>query len=50
MTILGQLEKRLALMRQVYNFTNRHEVKKERVGNEDIIYSIYELHTDIIVK
>jgi hypothetical protein len=29
MTILGQLEKLMPLMQQVYDFTNRHEVKKE---------------------
>ena len=50
MTILMQLEKLLPLMQQVYDFTNRHEVKKERVDKEDKIFSIYELHTDIIVK
>ena len=50
MLILTELEKLLPLMRQVYAFTNRHEVMKERVDNEDKIFSIYELHTDIIVK
>ena len=50
MAILVQLEKLLPLMQQVYYFTNRHEVKKERVDNQDKIFSIYELHTDIIVK
>jgi IS5 family transposase len=48
--ILAQLEALLPLMQQVYDFTNRHEVKKERVENQDKIFSIYELHTDIIVK
>jgi IS5 family transposase len=48
--ILSELEKLLPLMQQVYDFTNRHEVRKERVDNEDKIFSIYELHTDIIVK
>jgi len=50
MAILAELEKLLPLMQQVYDFTNRHEVRKERVDNEDKIFSIYELHTDIIVK
>jgi len=50
MAILWQLEKLLPLMQQVYDFTNRHEIKKERVDNQDKIFSIYELHTDIIVK
>ena len=50
MAILIQIEQLLPLMQQVYDFTNRHEVKKERVDNEDKIFSIYELHTDIIVK
>jgi len=48
--ILVELEKLLPLMQQVYDFTNRHEIRKERVDNEDKIFSIYELHTDIIVK
>jgi IS5 family transposase len=47
---MNYLEKLLPLMRQVYDFTYRHEIKKERVDNEDKIFSIYELHTDIIVK
>jgi len=50
MAILAELEKLLPLMQQVYDFTNRHEIRKERVDNEDKIFSIYELHTDIIVK
>lgn len=50
MSILTELEKLLPLMRQVYDFTNSHEVMKERVDNEDKIFSVYELHTDIIVK
>jgi len=48
--ILAQLEKLLPLMQQVYDFTNRHEVKNEKIDNQDKIFSIYELHTDIIVK
>jgi IS5 family transposase len=50
MAILVELENLLPLMQQVYDFTNKHEVKKERVDNQDKIFSIYELHTDIIVK
>jgi len=48
--ILMQLERLLPLMRQVYDVTNRHEIKKERVDNQEKIFSIYELHTDLIVK
>lgn len=48
--ILAQLEKLLPLMQQVYDFTNRHEIQKEKVDNQYKIFSIYELHTDIIVK
>jgi IS5 family transposase len=48
--IVLQLDKLLLLMTQVYDFTLRHEVKKEKVDNQEKIFSIYELHTDIIVK
>lgn len=37
-------------MKQVYSITERREIKKETVPNEDKIFSIYEQHTDIIVK
>lgn len=44
------LEKLLPLMRQVYVFTNRKEVLGESVPSDEKLFSIYELHTDIIVK
>jgi IS5 family transposase len=38
------------LMQQVYSMTKRKEVKGEVVANSEKIFSIYERHTDIIVK
>jgi IS5 family transposase len=46
----GELERLLVLMQQVYSMTLRREVKGEKVCNDEKIFSIYELHTDIIVK
>jgi transposase, IS5 family len=37
-------------MQQVYEMTLRKEVKGESVENDKKLFSIYELHTDIIVK
>ena len=37
-------------MDQVYDITYRKEIKGEKVPNEDKLFSIYEQHTDIIVK
>jgi len=50
MGIQAELEKLLELMDQVYDITYRKEITGEKVPNEDKIFSIYELHTDIIVK
>jgi IS5 family transposase len=44
------LEQLLPLMKQVYDFTERKEIRKEAVPNDEKIFSIYELHTNIIVK
>ena len=44
------LEELLPLMRQVYDFTNRKEILGESVPSDEKLFSIYELHTDIIVK
>ncbi len=44
------LEKLLSLMRQVYEMTKRKEILGEKVPNDKKLFSIYELHTDIIVK
>ena len=37
-------------MQLVYDMAYRKEIKGEKVPNEEKIYSIYEQHTDIIVK
>ena len=37
-------------MQQVYSMTERKELKGEVVSNNEKIFSIYERHTDIIVK
>lgn len=44
------LENLLPLMRQVYDMTKRKEILGEKVPNDEKLFSIYELHTDIIVK
>ena len=45
-----QLEKLLPLMYLVYDISYRKEIQGESVPNDEKIFSIYELHTDIIVK
>jgi len=45
-----RLEELLPLMEQVYDFTYRKQIMGESVANDKKIFSIYELHTDIIVK
>jgi IS5 family transposase len=45
-----ELERLLVLMQQVYSMTLRREIKGEKVCNDEKISSIYERHTDIIVK
>ncbi len=45
-----ELAKLLELMNQVYDITYRKEIQGEKVPNADKLFSIYELHTDIIVK
>src|SRR5208282_834487 len=35
---------------QVYDMTERKQIKGESVPSDEKIFSIYELHTDIIVK
>lgn len=44
------LERLLPLMKQVYSMTYRKEILGEKVKNDEKLFSIYELHTDIIVK
>jgi IS5 family transposase len=48
--LLHELEELLPLMKKVYSQTERHEIRKEPVANADKVFSIYERHTDIIVK
>ena len=44
------LQKLQPLMEQVYSMTERKQIKGEKVPNDQKLFSIYELHTDIIVK
>ena len=48
--IQEELAKLLELMDKVYDITYRKEIDGEKVPNEDKLFSIYEQHTDIIVK
>lgn len=46
----AQLEKHIEVMQLVYDMAYLKEIKGEKVPNKEKIYSIYEQHTDIIVK
>lgn len=48
--LIHALEEHLTQMRQVYDVAYRGEILKEKVPNEEKLFSIYEPHTDIIVK
>ena len=48
--IIKTMELLLPVMEQVYSMTERREIRKEKVPNGEKIFSIYEQHTDIIVK
>ena len=48
--IMKELVELLPTAEQVYDISWRHEIKGEAVPNKDKIFSIYEKHTDIIVK
>jgi IS5 family transposase len=48
--IQEELAKLLELMHRVYDMTYRKEIEGEQVPNAEKLFSIYELHTDIIVK
>ena len=50
MGIFMALEQLIPLMNQVYKMTRDKEILGKRVPNDQKIFSIYELHTDIIVK
>jgi IS5 family transposase len=49
-TIQTTLEELLPFLKQVYDMTNRKEILKESVPNDEKIFSIHERHTDIIMK
>ena len=48
--LIVALEDHLSVMRQVFDITKRREILGEKVPNHEKIFSIYEPHTDIIVK
>ena len=48
--ILTQMSNLLELMRQVYVMAYDWQIEGHKVPNEKKLFSIYELHTDIIVK
>lgn len=50
MALIFQLERHIDVMQLVYDMVFRKEIKGEKVPDEEKIYSIYEQHTDIIVK
>lgn len=45
-----RLKELLPLMEQVYEIAYKKQILGEKVPNEEKLFSIYELHTDIIVK
>ena len=45
-----ELHRLLPLMRQVFDFSWRKEIEGEQVPNDEKLFSIYEQHTDIIIK
>lgn len=50
MSIMFLLEDLLPIMKQVYDISYRKEIKGEKVPSSEKIFSIFERHTDIIVK
>jgi IS5 family transposase len=48
--IAGEIKTLLPKAAMVYSMTHRHEILGETVPNEDKLFSIFEDHTDIIVK
>lgn len=48
--LAGELKQLLPKAEKVYSMTHRHEILGVKVPNEDKLYSIFEDHTDIIVK
>jgi IS5 family transposase len=50
MVIQLQLEELFPIVYQIYDVTYRKELEGEQVSNNDKLFSIFERHTDIIVK
>jgi IS5 family transposase len=50
MAYILQLEDLLPFMKQVYDVSFRKEIKGEKVPSSEKVFSIFERHTDIIVK
>ncbi len=50
LAIIRAMEKLEPLLSKVYNMTHRKEIDGEAVPNDQKLFSIYELHTNIIVK
>ena len=48
--LAGELKRLLPKAEKVYSMTHRHEILGKQVPNEDKLFSIFEDHTDIIVK
>ena len=48
--IIYALEQLVPMMNRIYDVAYRGEINKEKVPNEEKLFSIYEPHTDIIVK
>jgi transposase, IS5 family len=48
--IQAELAELLPVMHKVYDITYRKQIEGESVPNEDKLFSIYERHTDIILK
>lgn len=48
--LAGEIKTLLPKAERVYSMTHRHEILGEKVPNEDKLFSIFEDHTDIIVK
>lgn len=48
--IIGDLEKLLPVLQQIYSVAQMKEINNEMVENARKLFSIYEQHTDIIVK
>ena len=50
MAYIYKLEDLLPIMKQVYDISYRKEIRGEKVPSNEKIFSIFERHTDIIVK